>query len=208
MGLGSSEKYIPFGIIDHGPSSAVSTAFFQWMLVTGYFLVQRLIIGVSMIELRLLPGTGVKDDWRHAVTLLFLGLYSMKSGPHRSRQRCSGPVGDRRSSSWPVLSRQNRLSSGATPLISIVDSRYLCSVLFCVFPAWTLLSVWLPVHRAVSVRGRSLRSCLRPLSIASYCLIRFWSPSEWTVHPCHHVSTLASRETVTESCLSSLERSM
>ena len=32
-----------------------------------------------------------------------------KTGPHRTRQRCSGTVCDRRSASWPVSSRQNRL---------------------------------------------------------------------------------------------------
>ena len=36
-----------------------------------------------------------------------------KPGPHRTRQRCSGPVCDRPSASRPVSFRQNRLSSGA-----------------------------------------------------------------------------------------------
>ena len=37
------------------------------------------------------------------------GLMCLKPGPHRTRQRCSGPVCDHPSASRPVPSRQNRL---------------------------------------------------------------------------------------------------
>ena len=34
--------------------------------------------------------------------------HCLKPGPHRTRQRCSGPICDRPSAFWPVSSRQNR----------------------------------------------------------------------------------------------------
>ena len=37
--------------------------------------------------------------------------WHLKPGPHRTRQRCSGPVCDRPSASRPVPSRQNRLQA-------------------------------------------------------------------------------------------------
>ena len=47
---------------------------------------------------------------------------SLTPGPHRTRQRCSGPVGDRPSASRPVSSRQNRLQRRLVPLEAILTT--------------------------------------------------------------------------------------
>ena len=52
--------------------------------------------------------SGVSGPGKDGRRADLLNTHGVTPGPHRTRQRCSCPVSDRPSASWPVPSRQNR----------------------------------------------------------------------------------------------------